>query len=129
MANLFPLAFEMVDVSDEIKALREAVEVLENRDDDSAWYLGKNWESQRNECARLSAQVNKLHERINNPDWGYEACNTRQAQTIRDARERATKAEAELSAVLRERSKWAMERVRAEHERDKLREYLCTGNF
>jgi cell division septum initiation protein DivIVA len=86
MAKAIPdYAIEIRDVSDEIAALREAVEVLEGScpDYDEARYR-RNWQDQRDECARLAHQVKKLNDRINNPDWGYEACNARQAQTIHD---------------------------------------------
>jgi len=68
MAKAIPdYAIEVRDVSDEIAALREAVEVLEAMESEARigaqvvtsardYYL-KNWKAQRDECARLSGQV------------------------------------------------------------------------
>jgi len=68
MAKAIPdYAIEVRDVSDEIAALREAVEILESMESEARisarvvtsardYYL-KNWKAQRDECARLAAQV------------------------------------------------------------------------
>ena len=68
MAKAIPdYAIEVRDVSDEIAALREAVEILESMESEARisarvvtsardYYL-KNWEAQRDEAARLSGQV------------------------------------------------------------------------
>jgi len=78
MAKAIPdYAIEVRDVSEEIAALREAVEVLEAMESETRidaqaatsvrdYYL-KNWEAQRDECARLSSQV--TYYRRASEDW------------------------------------------------------------
>lgn len=130
MANtrLPDIALEVRDVSEEIAALREAVEVLESMEVTARVHYLENWEIQRNECQRLAAQVTYYRE--TSEDWHKTAIERAdELSKAKASREYiaaiSTRVQADYDAVLAERSNWAYAKVTAERERDMAKQELA----